>query len=74
MNTRINTLALAAIMGGAVLLARPTPASATYTNPLMGGDLALTYCCVTGQTRCCYQNSGCATKEGVCIRIVPAGE
>ena len=73
MNMRINTLALAAILGGAAILGRPAAASATYIDPWAGGDLAITYCCVTGPTRCCYQNTGCATKDGVCVRIVPAG-
>jgi hypothetical protein len=72
MNARLNTLALAAILAGAAILSRPAPVSATYIDPWGGGDLGITYCCVTGLTRCCYLNSGCATKEGVCVRIAPA--
>lgn len=73
MNRRLNVLALAAILGGAAILARPMPASATYIDPWGGGNLGITYCCVTGQTRCCYLNTGCATKEGVCVRVAPSG-
>ncbi|HYH82453.1 MAG TPA: hypothetical protein VEX86_21860 [Longimicrobium sp.] len=73
MNMRIDTLALAAILGGGAILGRPAPASATYMDPWKGGELGITYCCVTGPTRCCYLNAGCATKEGHCVRIAPAG-
>jgi hypothetical protein len=76
MNRRLNSLALAAILGGAAILARPVPVSATYINPWGGGgELGITYCCSTGaNTHCCYMNSGCLTKEGVCMRIAPSTE
>jgi len=73
MNRRINVLALAAILGGAAILTKPVPASATYIDPWAGGDLGITYCCMSGPTRCCYLNAGCATKEGVCVRVAPSG-
>jgi hypothetical protein len=74
MKRLLNMVSLGVILGGGAILAGPTRASATYINPWGGGgDLGLTYCCDTGSTHCCFLNAGCATKEGYCIRIAPAG-
>lgn len=74
MNKLLNAAALAVVVCGGGILAAPAPASATYINPwTSGGDSGgVTYCCRTGDTYCCYM-SGCATKEGTCVRVVPAG-
>jgi hypothetical protein len=79
MKTLMNTTALAVILAGGGLLAHPGAASATYFNPLGGSGgtsggsgSGTSYCCNTGYTHCCY-SSGCATKDGTCVRVVPAG-
>jgi hypothetical protein len=74
MKRLLNAGSLAVIFGGATILAHPGTASATYINPWGGGgDLGATYCCDTGTTHCCFLNSGCATKAGVCVRVGAAG-
>lgn len=78
MKTLLNAAALTVILVGGGLLAHPLPASATYVNPLGGGGGTsggnaggITYCCRTGSTFCCNM-TGCATKEGLCVKVVPA--
>ncbi|HET7232145.1 MAG TPA: hypothetical protein VFJ16_19215 [Longimicrobium sp.] len=73
MKKRVNAIALAVIVGGAGLLARPGSASATYINPWTGGgdNGGVTFCCKTDDTFCCY-NTGCATSPGRCVKVVPA--
>jgi hypothetical protein len=79
MKTLLNTTALAVILAGGALLAHPVSASATYYNPLLGSggtsggsDAGVSYCCRTGPTTFCCYTTGCATKEGTCVKVVPA--
>lgn len=73
MKTLLNGLAASVILGGAAVLGSPAPVSATYLNPLSGGggSAGVSFCCATGTTHCCY-TTGCATKEGVCVRVMPS--
>lgn len=68
MNRRLNLLAAAVILGGTSLLAAPRAAHATYLDPFRVTTDAVTYCCVTGTTRCC-SSTGCMTREGVCLVV-----
>jgi len=74
MMNRLNVLAFAVICGGAAIVSRPAPASATYIDPWTGGgDYATLYCCETANnSRCCYPNTGCRTRLGTCEQIFPA--
>jgi len=68
MNRRLNLLAAAIILGGTSQLAAPRAAHATYYDPFRVTDDGATYCCRTGQTRCCF-STGCMTREGTCLVV-----
>jgi hypothetical protein len=63
----VNLAALAVIVGGGAVLARPAPASATYIDPWGGGG-GSTYCCASQDAYCCSR-TGCSTVAGVCIPL-----
>jgi len=73
MNLRIDLLAAAVILAGATTLGGPTPAHATYLNPLevaaRSGSGGVIYCCKTSPTAECCSNTGCATRDGFCISV-----
>jgi len=64
---RLNLLAAAVILAGASLLAEPRAAHATYYDPFRPTDVAVTYCCSTGNTARCCSTTGCMTRDGVCL-------
>jgi hypothetical protein len=74
MNLRIDLLAGAVILAGATTLGHPAPAHATYLNPLDaaangGSSGGVIYCCSTPPTAQCCSNTGCATRESMCIVV-----
>lgn len=72
MNLRIDLLAAAVILAGATTLVQPTPAHATYMNPLDAAARSgsgVVYCCRTPPTAECCSNTGCATRDGFCIVV-----
>ena len=70
MTRRIDLLAGAVILAGATALGQPAPAHATYydpwTRPSEGGVL---YCCDTRPTARCCSQTGCMTKDGLCLVV-----
>jgi len=72
MNLRIDLLACAVILAGATGMSQPTLAHATYINPLEAAahsGSGVVYCCSTPPTAQCCSNTGCATREGMCISL-----
>jgi hypothetical protein len=66
---RLNLLAAAVIVVGASLLGDAPAAHATYLDPWREPAGPITYCCNTGRaTRCCF-STGCATSDGLCLKV-----
>jgi len=70
MRRRINLLALLVIAAGGAVIAGPTPASATYINPLGGMQSCCTAYDGYGRIvqRCC-SNNGCVITYGRCLPL-----
>ena len=69
MNRRLNLLAAAIILGGTSLLAGPRAAHATYLDPFRVTADAVTYCCYSGTNARCCSNTGCMSRDGVCLIV-----
>jgi hypothetical protein len=69
MSRRIDLLAGAVILAGAGILGRPAAAHATYLNVWDRPDSGVLYCCETRPTAKCCSNSGCMTRDGLCLVV-----